>query len=1061
STGIRLTDGETVMLVAVIDFEKQLAGVYVNPTGADYWDATGGSADATRVYTNGNWSTAVRLASGGEARWDNLRVTRDWASLDFGVPEPMNDVVTMRLGDKARVRVLGNDSGSLDARSVQVVVAPTAGTAVVSSEGSILYEQTTGSPASDFFTYEVSGNDPSETATATVMVNFTSDYRFDSNYTNVPEEAPATQFAVEGAFPGLSFDLPHGFASIPGDTEKLLVAESDGEVILIPDVTANPTDADKVTILDIRSQITEMNEASLKGIAVHPDWANNGYIYVTYDSNQGTVRLSRFTCTTSAPYSAGSELVLIDQVVSDSIHTIATCQFGADGYLYVGFGDEGTQEDGYDNSQHIDQDFWSSVIRIDVDKKAGNLVPNADADIPRVGGGTSGEAYFSVPADNPFVGATLFNGVGVAASEVRTEIFVLGVRNPWQFSPEDVDGDGTVDELWVGDVGRGVWEELNVFEPGENGGWAWREGPDAGVRSGDVINGAIEGNATLTEARWFYGHGGGSFTGNSITGGYIHRGDVYPGLDGFYICGDFSIGNIWAIDERVSDPTPGAGIVRLGGANNIVGFLPDPATGEILVLNRNGWISRITASVDDSDFPATLSDTNFFADLSDLTANPGAEFYEPNLRFWSDHAEKKRWFLIEDATQEMTFAETGPWSYPAGMVWVKHFEYAREWETFTRQFNGQNYTDRRPVMNSPVTRLETRFLVKTTSGAYGVSYRWNHVNGGEQTEANLADVDGETFDVDIQIDGQPATVSWEIPSRSACLVCHTAQAGHSLSFHTMQLNRMGEISGVPGNLLESLRAAGYVTGMSGDAAERERHLRPDETAYSLEARVRSYLEVNCAYCHKSGGTGGGSWDGRAHLTLAQTGLVSGVSSDAPLNAGDLLVKPGLVNASILYNRLAVENGYTRMPPLASRVVDLEGAELLSDWIEREVQAVVSYDEWRMFHFGDLVSAEGERAANPDGDSGDNEFEWLTNTLPLDGESVWEPEISVSGGDVTLNFEPLGNRRMRAMRSHDLEDWMIWEVPGNEGIPLNPESVGTLSGSGLGERQFFRFEIEER
>ncbi|MEP4076365.1 PQQ-dependent sugar dehydrogenase [Haloferula sp.] len=1060
-SGISPVVDQTYTVVAKLDYPNQLASLYLDPDLND--DEASNVPVATYPHTSGNWSSAVRLASGsgGDVEWDNLRVAVNWESLEAGPPVVVDDQVTMRHLQKARIKVLDNDLGEFVPTSVVITTPPASGTATVSPDGTIVYEHSSGSPVSDQFEYQIGNLSGTNSTPGVVAVDFTTDARFDTNFADFPETPPASVFSIEEAFPGLNFNTPHGICGIPGGGGKLLVTEAAGRIFMIPDVGSNPTNADKVEILDISGQITESGERSMKGVAAHPDWENNGYIYVTYDRDGDTVRLSRFTCLTTAPYTASSELVLIDQHSNDNIHTIATPHFGADGYLYVGFGDEGTQEDGWDNSQHIDKDLWSCVIRIDVDKDPLSLIPNPDSDIPRVGGGDSGEANFRVPANNPFVGVTSFNGVSLVASEIRTEIYAMGVRNPWQLSPEDRDGDNTVDELWLGDVGRGDTEELNVFAAMDNGGWAWREGSQPGIRSGDLINGAPESAATLTDPYWEYPHGGSAFVGNSVTAGYIYQGTGIPSLTGHFIFGDFSAGNVWAVDPSVATPAPNAGVQRLGGDTQVVGFEPDPATGDILILSRGGSIKRVVSEISDAGYPQTLSDTNFFADLATLTPNPGGHAYDANLRFWSDHAEKKRWFVINDSADTMAYSPTDPWSYPAGMVWAKHFDYPTEWETFTRSFNGQNFTDRRPVTNSPRKRLETRFLVRNGNGAYGVSYRWNNQNGGSQTEATLADSDGESVPVDVTIDGSPTTVAWNIPSRSACMVCHTPEAGHSLSFNTRQLNAHGSMNESSGNYLDLLRNAGYVTGFNGDASDEEKILRPDEDEYSLEARVRSYLDVNCAYCHQDGGTGGGAWDGRHHLTLDEAGLVNAIPSDAPINMGDLLVKPGAVNESILYNRIAGANGYTRMPPLATDVVDLEAAQLVADWITSEVQPNTSYDDWRLAHFGDLTSPDGEKSANPDGDSGNNEFEWSTNTDPMNALSQWRPQISMSNGDTVLQFPALGNRSLRALHSEDLINWDYWDVPMNDGLPRNPATLQSLSGPSEGEVGFFRFEILER
>ena len=225
------------------------------------------------------------------------------------------------------------------------------------------------------------------------------------------------------------------------DADKLFVTEADGRVYLIPNVTT----PEKLLILDITDRVlNDDNERALKGIAPHPDFSNNGYIYVTYHhcpdgadcgeflgdagDSSSTVRLSRFTCQTNYPFTAdpNSELILIEEENEGFIHGIDTCRFARDGYLYVSFGDEGSQEELFDNSQRIDKDFYSSIIRIDVDKSPGSLEPNPHPAIPL----DNGVARYSVPADNPFVGADSFNNQPVNPSEVRTEFFVRWRAKP-------------------------------------------------------------------------------------------------------------------------------------------------------------------------------------------------------------------------------------------------------------------------------------------------------------------------------------------------------------------------------------------------------------------------------------------------------------------------------------------------------------------------------------------------------------------------------------------------------------------------------------------------------
>lgn len=1059
-SGIQPVEGQTYLLVSKIDYDTNVARLYLNPDLSQPEAAN--IPVASYNFPTDYWSTAIRLGSGGngDVEWDGIRVATNWQALQSSPPMANDDTMTLAPGGQARLYVSANDTGSINPYTVTLLTPPANGTVTVNEDGSVLYRHTALQTTSDTFTYRISGaGDPSH-STAAVDVAISDAMRFDTRYVNLPQQPPATALVVENALPGITFDSPHDFCTVPGDSRKVFVTEGDGRVFMIPDISASTPQ--KIQVLDISNQVThDNNELAMKSIAAHPDWLTNGYIYVTYNSTESTVRLSRFTCQTTAPYTAGSEQILIDQDNAGTFHNIGNCAFGADGYLYVGFGDEGTQNDGYDNSQHIDKDIWSCIARIDVDKKPQSLIPNEDDDIPRVGGGSTGEAHFRIPADNPFLGATSFNGIAVSPDSVRTEMFVCGVRNPWQFSPEDLDGNGTVDEIWIADVGRSDREEVGAYAAGQNAGWAWKEGTQNGVRSGQLLNGAAESAAVLTPPLWDYTRGGGAFEGQSVTGGFLYRGSALPELNGKYLFADYVSGNIWSLQRTLPQPT----VTRLAGEIAIVALIDSPDQSGVLLLDRgnvgtnqgSGSIKRLKFGTVDSTFPQTLSRTNFFSDLSHLSPNPGGVSYTPNLRFWSDFADKSRWFLINNTADAVGYSATGPWSYPQGMVFVKHFDYPTRWESFSRTINGQQVADRRPLPGSPSVRLETRFLVRNASGAYGVSYRWN----GAQTDAALAENNGEAFPVGITLDGVPTSINWRIPSRSSCMTCHTPEAGHALSFNTLQLNRSGSIGKHSGNFISALSLAGYLEGFPGDPTNLPRHLRPDETSYSKEARVRSYLDVNCSYCHQTGGTGGGNWDGRSLLTLAQTGIINTPPVDDPVHAGDLLVIPGQASHSILYNRLAAANGYSRMPPLATTEIDYEGAQLVSEWIASEVRPHTTYTLWRIAMFGDAASADGAPDHDADGDGMSNRFEYLTHTDPHDSNSLWKPAFGISNGNAVYHFDGIPDRGIRAYHSPDMADWSLWPVSGNDGIPIPGQTGKTLQAPVETGKQFFRLSIEER
>ncbi len=190
--------------------------------------------------------------------------------------------------------------------------------------------------------------------------------------------------------------------------------------------------------------------------------------------------------------------------------------------------------------------------------------------------------------------------------------------------------------------------------------------------------------------------------------------------------------------------------------------------------------------------PAALSATGAFSNLTTLTPNAGLVAYAPNVDFWSDYAIKSRWFAIKNLTDTVGFSADGNWTLPTGMVWVKHFDIDLE--------RGNPATRR---------RLETRFLVKTATDIYGLSYRWNNIQSGTQTDATLVAEDGANLTLNLTVGSSPATQTWRFPSRTECRICHTAVGGFALSFNTRQLNRTHTYGAQTLNQIGALSGAGY------------------------------------------------------------------------------------------------------------------------------------------------------------------------------------------------------------------------------------------------------------
>ena len=981
------------------------------------------------------------------------------------LPIAQADTVTMHRNQKVSIPVLANDTGGLTAK---IISAPQYGTVVVDAQGRLFYTHTTGFPTVDSFSYRAV-NAAGESANATVTVNFSDALRVATTGLNVPAVPPPTNYEIVDAFGSLAFTEPVCLATPPGETQRLFVCQKGGLLRVVSNVLAtNPT---ATTFLDLPAVLTPRGETlstsgeqGLIGLAFHPSYATNGYFFIFYSVTKGGTtfeRLSRFRVQPGNPAlaDAASELILLEQADDYDNHNGSALHFGPDGYLYVSLGDEGNQNDAGGNSQKITKDFFSGILRLDVDKKPGNLEPSAHPNpaesTPAVnavkryetspGSGVFLAAY-SVPVDNPWVHTNQggswtgsLNGSAIAAGSlpyVRSEFWAIGLRNPWRMSFDPPTG-----ELWVGDVGSNTREEIDVVTKGQNLGWAYREGTIAGPKAGAPAN-----FTTLYSAGpvYDYAHGTGTFQGNSITGGFVYRGTRFAGLVGAYIFADYVSGNLWTLRRN---PAAAPTVERIAGEGGIVAFGQDPSNGDVLMANlSSGKIRRLVTGTPSNSFPITLSATGLFASLADLSPNPGLLPYTVNLPFWSDHAIKRRWFTIPDGVSKIGWTRDGAWSFPGGQIWVKHFDMPLS-------------RSNPPQPGDPVTpskRIETRVLVKNATGAYGVSYRWNEAG----SEATLVPDEGVDFDLNLTQNGSAYTQRWHIPSRSECMSCHTPQGGFSLSMNSRQFNLSNTINGFVGNQIELLQQAGYFANAPEPANVLPRHVRQSETAYPLEARVRSWVDVNCAYCHQAGGTAGtAAWDGRVTLPLEQTGILLGNASNNGGNPLNKLIVPGDPAHSIILNRTAASNGFTRMPPLGSNELDQNSIAMLTDWIQQSLPARQSYETWRQQQMGALSPAQSDPAADADGDGITNRDEFLAGSGPLDGGSFPRLAPGLSIGQFRLDFIAPANRSVQVETSSNLIDWSLWNVPGNHGLP-QPGGALMLQGPASPGAAFFRLKFQE-
>ncbi len=866
---------------------------------------------------------------------------------------------------------------------------------------------------------------------------------------NMPMELPAeaSGYAVENAFGSLTFSLPICIRNAPGQSSHLFVVQRNNGIVRV-DLAQNT----RATFLDLLTYLNGTNspqrrllidsENGILSMAFHPNYNQNGWFYVFYStsitsaSNSGAqnyLRVSRFQAngtpgaflqaTTANP---ATELPMITQRDQAGNHNGGDMHFGADGYLYISTGDEGGANDQFDNARFIDKDFFSAVLRIDVDQLPGSLAPNSHTNTPsgaHVASAVHAGTY-RIPADNPFIDATAHHGFGINTGKLRTEIWACGLRNPWRMSFDTPTG-----RLFLADVGQGTREEVNIVTAGGDYGWSYREGTfDFLVGPGGET--APEGFTSIPPI-----HDYPRTQGKSITGGVVSRGARLAELAGCYVFADYNSGRVWALEETESGWVSEQIFQEAG--NNIVAFGNDPRNGDLLYCAiGQGVIKRIVrASAGGTPLPALLSQTGAFSDLATLTPHAGIVDYDVNLPFWSDRATKRRWFSIPNDTSTMQWSKDANWQFPDGQVWIKHFDIETE-----------------PGNALSKRRLETRFFVKNSGGAYGVTYRWR----ADQSDADLvADAGLEEVLSGSQV--------WKFPSRSECMTCHTPAAGYALSFHTRQLNRDGLFGEATQNQLSALADAGYFSNELPAVSSLPKFPVLDDETESLESRARSYLAVNCASCHQPGGGGGGSFDLRAHVSTEGTGIVRGLLNNPHGDLANRFIMPGDVIHSMAVTRMEGGGGLTRMPPIGNRVVDAAGVALIEEWIENDLLAWQGFAEWQVDNFGSSEDPEAAPDFDGDGDGRTNRMEFLARSDPESGDV--EPLMSIDGMDeenVRIEVPVFSNRSVVIETSDDLLEWHPWDVPNNSpSFPATGGGMKVLEAPREGMMRFFRAEFQER
>jgi len=335
----------------------------------------------------------------------------------------------------------------------------------------------------------------------------------------------------------------------PGDTSRLFIVEQDGTIRIVKDGVLLPAVFLDVSALTRSAGDGGDNEQGLLGLAFHPAYATNGIFFIYHTDAAGTnnllVRYTRDVNNVDLADPTTRQVLITFPHPSFGNHNGGMLAFAPDdGHLYVGTGDGGSGCDPNGNAQNPASPL-GKLHRIDVD---------------------------AVP--------------------ITMETWAIGLRNPWRYSFDRLTSD-----LYIGDVGQNVWEEID-YRPaprssGENYGWVLYEGthcPNPSCGAGAPCNSILNPILPIVE----YDHGAGC----SVTGGYVYRGCRMSGLSGRYFYSDFCSafiksfrmvgGALTDAHDYTAELSPGGGV----SIDQITSFGED-ARGEIYIADRGGQIYKI------------------------------------------------------------------------------------------------------------------------------------------------------------------------------------------------------------------------------------------------------------------------------------------------------------------------------------------------------------------------------------------------------------------------------------------------------------------------------------
>jgi quinoprotein glucose dehydrogenase len=393
---------------------------------------------------------------------------------------------------------------------------------------------------------------------------------------------PLPPISLQPVFPRLATERPMWMSEAPDGSGRMFIVYQDGKILIVKK-GSDGADAKEFFNIEDRHPYFD-NEDGLMSIAFHPGFATNGLFYVYYNQKnpadqhtrpqnypvRSVISEFKVSATNADVADMKSERIVLQVQQPFDNHKGGELAFGPDGCLYLGLGDGGAAGDPFGSGQNTST-LLAKILRLDVNSRS----------LSKVGWHTEPLQY-GIPRDNPFVNEP------DAGFYARKEIFAYGLRNPWRYSFDRQTGD-----LWAGDVGQDLWEEVDLIVKGGNYGWSVREGAHhfkpgpVGAQYIDPVMEYPHRPNLLPESR-FPDH----TTGLCVIGGYVYRGKKFPALEGVYVYGDYNLGTVWGFRyDRDARKVTTQGLL-LDQKKNITSFAED-WDGELYVLTQDGQIYAI------------------------------------------------------------------------------------------------------------------------------------------------------------------------------------------------------------------------------------------------------------------------------------------------------------------------------------------------------------------------------------------------------------------------------------------------------------------------------------